>query len=283
MSEEVTFAAADGYSLAGTYFAPGEAPRAAVLINSAFGVRRRFYRALAERLASLGAAVLTYDYRGVGGSRPPRLRGFEARMVDWGRFDTEGALRWLGDRHPRLAPRVLGHSAGGQVLGLAPSAPRVARLLLVASQSGWHGHWSGWGRFKLFLLWSLLIPPVAELAGYLPGFLGVGEDVPKGVAREWAWWGKHPDYLLRDGGEARRAAYGALRFPILALSLADDDYAPAAAVDGLLAIYAGARAAHRRLVPADFGRERVGHFGFFRKEVGGALWDECCAWLLDSH
>lgn len=277
---ELRFPAADGFELGGTLFEPAGRPRASILFNSAFGVRRRFYRAFAEWFAARGAAVLTYDYRGVGDSRPARLRGFRARMSEWGSADTEGALCVLAGRFPELAPRVVGHSAGGQVVGLAPSAPSVERMLLIASQSGWQGHWSGWQRVQMSLLWRVAIPPIAELFGYLPGFLGIGEDVPKGVAREWAWWGRDPRYLLRDGGEARRRAYAELRLPILAVSLSDDDYAPPAAVDGLLAIYSGARAEHRRLSPADFGRTRVGHFGFFRSENGGPLWDELGGWLL---
>ena len=31
--------------------------------------------------------VVTYDYRGIGGSAPSRLRGFEARMRDWAFLD----------------------------------------------------------------------------------------------------------------------------------------------------------------------------------------------------
>lgn len=281
-ASEVNLPAADGFLLAGTLLEPLDEPSRVILVNSAFGVRRRFYRSFAESLVDRGAATLLYDYRGIGGSRPLRLRGFQARMSEWGSLDTEGALRFLADRFPGRRPRVVGHSAGGQLLGLAPSAATVERLLLVASQSGWHGHWSGWGRVRMALLWRVAIPPVAELFGYLPGFLGVGEDVPKGVAREWAWWGKHPDYLLRDGGETRRRAYASLGFPILALSLADDDYAPPRSVDGLLAIYSGAPSRHRRLAPAEFGQQRVGHFGFFRREVGRPLWGETAGWLLDE-
>ena len=44
------------------------APRAWLLINSAMGVRRRFYRHLAGHLAEQGIGVLTYDYRGMGDS-----------------------------------------------------------------------------------------------------------------------------------------------------------------------------------------------------------------------
>jgi predicted alpha/beta hydrolase len=250
-------------------------------VQPAFAVRRRYYAAFAAFLAERGAAVLTYDYRGVGDSAPPRLRGFAARMSDWGERDTEGALRWLAERFPGLAPRIAGHSAGGQVLGMAPSAARVERALFVACQSGWWGHWSGWHRARLLAVWHFAIPVTANLFGYLPGFLGIGLAVPRGVALEWAWWGRHPDYLLRGGGPRRRAAYAALAFPLVSVSLADDlDLAPPRAVQALVEMYPGTRGEHRRLAPADFGRPRVGHFGFFRREVGGSRWEELGAWLL---
>ena len=41
-----------------------------VLIVSAMGVPQRFYADFAEWLASQGHAVMSFDYRGVGESRP---------------------------------------------------------------------------------------------------------------------------------------------------------------------------------------------------------------------
>src|SRR5262249_52982075 len=63
-------AARDGYALAATVFTPEGPPRGTVLVNSATAVPRRFYAGFAAYLAERGFACLTYDYRGVGGSRP---------------------------------------------------------------------------------------------------------------------------------------------------------------------------------------------------------------------
>ncbi|MEL6548507.1 MAG: alpha/beta hydrolase, partial [Myxococcota bacterium] len=72
--------ARDGYPLSATWLTGG---RRVVVINSATAVPRRFYRHFAEHLRDAGYSVLTYDYRGIGGSRPKTLRGFPARMRDW--------------------------------------------------------------------------------------------------------------------------------------------------------------------------------------------------------
>ncbi|WP_312858583.1 hypothetical protein [Rhizobium sp. G21] len=56
-----------------------------VVVNCATGVQARFYHAYARFLAEHGYHVLTYDYRGIGLSRPERLRGSGYRWRDWGR------------------------------------------------------------------------------------------------------------------------------------------------------------------------------------------------------
>jgi predicted alpha/beta hydrolase len=270
-------AALDGFELAATLHEPlgSGAQGSVVLINSATAVKRGYYDAYARHLAGEGFTVLTYDYRGIGGSRPQRLAGFRARMLDWGRHDLGGVLEWIG---LHLRPRkllVVGHSAGGQIVGLTESNWRIAALLAVGSQSGWWGHWPVPARYRLALQWYA-VPVVTRLFGYLPGALGTKEDLPAGVAREWARWGRSPGYLFDDGlldGFAR------FRAPLLAYSFSDDDYAPEPAVESLLDAYSGADITHRRLTPADLGVVEIGHFGFFRERFRDTLWQESAAWL----
>lgn len=280
---DVELAAADGYRLAATRFAPADEPRAAVLVAPAMGVPRRFYREIASFLATRGAEVLTVDYRGIGGSRPASLRGFPARLRDWGELDVEAGLRAVRERHPGLPLVYFAHSVGGQLLGLAASAPAVERALFVASQSAWEGHWDGNWRWRMRALWRVMIPVATAAFGHLPGWLGVGQDVPKRVAREWARWGRHPDYLLRDGGAARHAAYAALGFPLRAVAIADDNYAPERSVRALVGFYAGSRSEVHVVEPSDVGRRRLGHFAPFRRDPGEALWPSWADWLLGSQ
>jgi predicted alpha/beta hydrolase len=213
------------------------------------------------------------DYRGIGGSRPGTLRGYGATMRDWGELDLDAALRWaLREVEPdRLL--VVGHSVGGQLLGHASAADEVAAAFFVGSQSGYWRHWPASGRVGIFALWHLLIPALSRGLGYFPSSrFGLGHDLPSGVARQWARWGRHPDYLLRDG-EAVAARYARLHLPILATAVANDRFAPEAAVRALLDLYPNAR---RRLLHVG----DVGHFAWFRKD-NERRWGECCDWLRD--
>lgn len=244
----------------------------ALIINSAMGVKRRYYDAFARYAAERGISVVTYDYRGIGDSRPPSLRGFPATMTAWGTRDIPAVIAWT---RRELQPRtisMIGHSAGGQLVGLAPNAGEIERLVLVASQSGSYRLWSPGRREALGALWYLM-PLVSRVVGYFPSPLfGLGsENLPHGVAEEWSRWGRSRDYLF-DFHDA--AGYEALRVPLLAWSFEDDQYAPRVAVESLLAHYTAATIEHRHIGPRG-----IKHFGFFRKAVGGDLWDETLTFL----
>ena len=106
-----TIFARDGYRLAATVFAAAS-PQAVVLINSAAAVPRKIYRGFAEYLAQRGFAVLTYDYRGIGGSRPASLRGFKARMRDWAAQDVAAAVDHARQTWPHLGTTAVNRPPG---------------------------------------------------------------------------------------------------------------------------------------------------------------------------
>ena len=85
---------AGGHALAASVFErPGS--DTAVLVNAATGVPRQFYKYFAAYLRDHGWTTVTYDYRGIGGSTPANLRGFDARMRDWALIDMPAVIDWL--------------------------------------------------------------------------------------------------------------------------------------------------------------------------------------------
>ena len=275
----LVFEAADGRPLAGTVLEPARV-EGAVVIASATGVPRRIYQGISGCLAGAGLAVLSFDYRGIGGSRQGGpLRADPARMEDWGRLDLEGALRWMRTAYPGASLGVLGHSAGGQLVGLAPSARHLAGAVLVGSQLGWAGYWPWPSRALIWSLWHAVLPAMTAAAGYLPmRSLGQGEDLPPGVARQWAHWARHRHYLFDVLGPPAREAYAALRFPVQALHLQDDLYAPRPGVEALVSFYGGPREV-RTVTPAEAGARRIGHFGWVRPRFEQSIWSPIRDWF----
>lgn len=274
--DDITVPAMDGHPLAATLFLPRGAKRHAVLINSATAVPRKLYRGFASYLAGRGCAVLTYDYRGIGGSAPARLRGFAARAAQWMTLDFEAVFAWM--RREVAAPRsyVVGHSFGGNAFGLAPSAASIDGAVFVSAQSGYWKHWPSPRRYLLASLWYGVAPMLPRLFGYMPGWAGIGNDVPAGVMQQWSGWCRLPRYAA-DDSTVDASGYAQLKAPLRLISLADDQsYAPAAAVDALAGLYPAARCERLHVEPREHGLARIGHFGFFRQR---ALWPLAFDWL----
>ena len=267
----------DGFVLGGELFLPDGPPSATVLIAGAMAVRASYYAALAGYIASQGAVTLIVDYRGIGASRPPGgLQDFHASLHDWGVSDLAGAADWLAQRFPGLPLLWVGHSAGAQLMGLVHPSP-VRAALFVAAGTAWWNAYRGRSRAVMLALWYAVFPVVLTLKGYLPmRRFRQGEDVPRGVAREWARWGRDRRYVFSYAEPRGGMAYTTYSGPLLALTIADDSYAPPSATAHLLSLYPRAQA-ERQTVSAQSGP--IGHFGFFRQP---GLWPAPVRWLL-SH
>jgi predicted alpha/beta hydrolase len=282
LRETLRLAARDGFPLAADLFLPEGAPRAGVLIAPAMGVPRGFYGAFAAHLAREGLAALTLDYRGIGGSRAGPLRGFRAELHEWAEQDLAAALDALAARLPGAPILWVGHSVGGQLFGLLDD-PRVRAALLVGAQSGHWRLWPGVGRLGMLAWWWAVIPALVPVFGHLPGAaFGGGEDVPAGVAREWAAWGRHRDYVLSYARPRGGLGFSRFAGPLRSYAVADDGFAPVPTVEALLRFYAAARSELRVVRPGDVGERTIGHFGFFRPRLGPTLWSEASRWLLDA-
>lgn len=273
--------ALDGYQLDALLLHPAGDPAGAIVVNGATGVPKGFYRRFASYAAGRGYAALLYDYRGTGGSRPPSLRGFDATLRAWGQQDIPGALAWLQREYAGLPLFALGHSAGGQLLGLTPAHRVLRAAAFVAVSTGyWRGMPLAYSLYSLAML-RLAFPLSVGAFGYLPARrLGLGEDLPAGVAREWADWCMRPGYLADFFGKTISAHdYDAFRAPLLWLSLSDDPIATPRNVASLQGLYRATTIDDRRLTPRELGLPAVGHLGFFREGGRAALWPLVIDWL----
>jgi predicted alpha/beta hydrolase len=272
--EPVRISCDDGFDLAGRFYrsAATRPSRGAVLVSGATGVPQGFYSAFAAHLASRGFPTLTYDYRGVGSSRPGSLRGFDARMQDWARRDASAALAWLRQREARPL-FLVGHSLGGQLVGLVRGHEELRAILSVATSTGTWWEMSGSYRIFCAFVWYILAPLGLGLAGYLPARrLGLGEDLPAGVAREWSRWCRSADYFGRHLPPEDLQAMRDVRQPWRSIAFTDDPIANRTTVPALLSFYPNASLDSRFVAPHEIGASRIGHLGFFSRRRGDRLW-----------
>jgi predicted alpha/beta hydrolase len=287
--DDIIVPAKDRYVLAATLFLPRGPKRHAVLINSATATPRKIYRGFAAYLAQRGCAVLTYDYRGIGGSRqidvvgynrPKSLVGFKATMADWATLDVAAAVSWMRERYSTLPLLYVGHSFGGQALGLIANNGEVSRALLIAAQAAYWKLMAAPERYRVFVLLKFAGVPLARVLGYAPAWSGLGADMPKDAFLQWAHWVMSPRYLFDDDTLADVRNFATYKGEMRALCFADDPWATRAAVGRLCMEFSAIEPEIVSIRPRDVGLEKIGHFGFFRPEHRYRLWTDAADWLL---
>jgi predicted alpha/beta hydrolase len=281
--ESLSLDSTDGAALAARLYACSGTPKGAVLIGGAMGVKQDYYAPFAEWLATQGFAVMTFDYRGMGDSRAPAqtksLRGFDADLFSWAR-DYDTAIDALRSRAPNLPLYLIGHSLGAQLPGLLRNRAHIAGLLSVAAGSGyWRDNAPQLKRTVLYF-WHALVPVATRLFGYFPGkrLRKVG-DLPRGVILQWRRWCLDPRYHVGAEGTVVREQFEQVRFPVVALSITDDELMTERGTQVLVDCYANAPRRVERIAPADVKAQRIGHFGFFRDQFQSSLWARSVALL----
>ena len=277
---DLSIRCADGYLLRGTEFSPAasQEPRGTVIVCGAIFVRERFYGRMARHLAARGFRVITFANRGSGRSLDAETRPWLTRLVDWGTLDLPAVIEHARRGRPGQRLFVLGHSMGGQLVGLSDAVHEVEAVVTVAATEAWWGHWPAPARFGVLGAF-VAIPLVGRGLRRLPADrLALGPDLASSVARDWARWGRTRGYLW--GRLGMRSAMGDYRGRVLAYSFSDDALLGCRpAVVALHRRYERAELTLRHVAPADVGVPRVGHFGFFRSRAGPPLWEDAIAWI----
>lgn len=279
----------DDVVLAGCWFMldrPSVKPSAVIVVLCGAGIPAKRYRRMANFLAGRGAAVLTFDYRGIGESDGKRVRKIESGMERWAEFDAEAALSEARERFPNLPLGAITHSVSALLIGAAPSAPRISRLVFFGPHTGyWRDYGRRW-RPLLYLTWHTFMPAVTLIFGYFPGrILGLGSNLPRRVAFDWA--GRRQPGLSKSPDDRRGFArlisrLQNVRAETLALSVTDDAFAPPQAAHRVLEMYPQLAVTHRITSPAAIGHDRVGHFGFLRRPTCDVFWCQAAEWLIPT-
>lgn len=125
--------------------------------------------------------------------------------MQWGQLDIPAAIDALRDKAKAEQVILLGHSAGGQLLGIVPNYDKVAKVIAV---SGSTGHVKGLkGRTKLLapVMFDVIFPLSRFTLGYGPtSKIGMGENLPKDVAKQWAQFCSKPGYVINAIGKKFR-------------------------------------------------------------------------------
>jgi len=276
-----TIPARDGFALSASLLETERTPMGCVQLSSATGVKKEFYLNFATWLCEAGYHVVLFDYRGIGESRPKSLRGFHALNHEWGQKDMAAVLDWLDARFPSLPKYAIGHSAGGQQLGFMDNHHKFSRAMAISCSVGYWKYLSSPYKYFTLFVWYVLEPVLNTTMGYLPSsWFKVGEDLPKGVAKEWRSWCLRENYFGDFLGTSIRNHYfHEIKMPVHFLYPEDDTIATERSVEVLRKFYSNAPTSVERISLKEYSMKKIGHFGFFSRASKEKLWPKAIEFL----
>ncbi|SET17481.1 alpha/beta hydrolase family protein [Thalassotalea agarivorans] len=278
--QTIDITCADNTVLAATIFTPAITPKGAVLIAPATGIKRAFYFAFAEFLAEQGYIALTFDNRGIGDSLEGHIKHCNASLQQWGELDLTAALNYLQTHYPDFQYHLVGHSAGGQLIGLMPNADQLASVCNIACSSGRLRNMRFSYQLQAHFFMNMFIPVSNAIFGYTQSsWVGMGEPLPKRVARQWQQWCNGSGYVkMAFGKTISKHYYDTLTVPSLWLNAIDDDIANERNLDDMLSVFTKLPAETRMLSPQQYGLTEIGHMKFFSRKAK-VLWPMTLDWI----
>lgn len=267
-----------GHHISATFYSPSGEMKGVIIIAPAMGVSQTYYVALSSWLTAKGYMVATFDYSGIGLSQSGHLRDTSVTITHWAKFDCAAMLEAVTIRAGGKPLYWIGHSLGGQILGLVPNVKLITKVITVACGSGYWLENVPSLKWRAWWLWYVVAPLATRLYGYFPGkrLRKVG-DLPQGVMDQWRKWCLNPEYMIGVEGNNIREKYQSVKTPITSFSFTDDELMSARNIDSLHSFYTASLKKMNRISPEDVGADHIGHFGFFKPKFEQCLWE---AYLL---
>ncbi len=275
---------ADGVVLRGQIVLPKGVPRAILQFNAGTAAKTRFYEPFLDFLAGHGYGYAIYDYRGFGESRPATLEGCPFRYSDFGRYDIPAVKSYLRASFPDLPLLMVAHSAGGQQLPLVGDLSGVRGMLCYGVSTGYGPGLASYYRPQAAAMWHVIGPALRLRYGY-PALskLGIMEDLPTPLFREWKRWCTSPDFFFDErfyGMDVPRVDWSRLDFPIKHVHATTDEISLVRNVTTFWRHWDTPRPVEQQVLrPEEFGGKPIRHFDYFRRRFRETLWAEAVVWL----
>lgn len=260
-------------SIAAKIFEPQISKQKLLLINSATGVKQQIYFSFAKYFAENGFTVITYDYRGIGESKPKEMSGFKASMRSWGTEDFKALTDFIQENYQNHQKYCVGHSVGALIIGMNKDALIFEKFIFVATQNAFVGNLNFKVAVTAVLGFGLAVPLTNLLFGYFPAHrFGLGESLPKGVACDWRTLILNKKSTSRLYEKIESDYSKNLRQKIFIVYAEDDPWVTMKGMESLMnSVYPNAKKTYRELKTAESPKKEIGHINFFRS-FNKALW-----------
>lgn len=256
-----------------TVFEPQNPNGKLLLINSATGVKQQVYFSFAKYFAENGFTAITYDYRGIGESKPKKMNGFHATMRIWGTDDFKTVTDFIKKNYQNHQKFCLGHSVGALIIGMNENAHIFDKFIFVATQDAYIGNLKANIAASAVLGFGIAVPLTTKFFGYFPAHrFGLGESLPKGVAYDWR------TLILNKKSTSRLYEKIATHFSkdlkqeTFIIHAEDDPWVTMKGMENLMNnVYPHLKKTYREIKVSDSEKGEIGHINFFRS-FNKSLW-----------
>jgi predicted alpha/beta hydrolase len=281
--KQKTIKCSDSVELVATIYEPTITVKGAMMMAPATGIKRQFYANFANYLANNGYGVITFDNRGIGGSLLGPVAQSTASLQCWGQKDMPAVLEHLKTIFPQTQYHLVGHSAGGQLIGLMHNAMDISSMFNFACSSGQLRNMKLSYLVQAHFFMNAFIPLSNTLFGHTKSqWVGMGEPLPKAVAKQWRQWCNGKGYVKTAFGKTvYQHCYDELTLPSLWVNAVDDDIANHANVADMMSVFPKLNGQTLTLTPSEHGLSEIGHMKFFSSK-SQVLWPLALDWL-DKH
>ncbi len=263
----------DSVSVVGHLFLPEKSNQKLLLINSATGVKQQVYFSFAQYFAEQGFTVITYDYRGIGLSKPEKMSGFQASMRIWGSEDYKAVTDYIKTNFNDYQKYCLGHSVGALILGMNEDSVMFDEFIFVGTQNAFVGNLKFRTQIEAYLGFGIAQPLTTGLLGYFPAhWFGLGESLPKNCAYDWRTLilnKKSTNGLLEKIDDYSKE----LSQKVFVIRAEDDIWLTEKGVKSLLNdTYPNLKPTYRLIETSESEKGEIGHVNFFRS-YNKKLWN----------
>lgn len=277
---DINIECSDSFILSGVLYRPSKL-KGAVLIAPATGIKKRFYNSFAAFLAENGYGVICYENRGIGKSMNDKsINKGNPSLVSWGQLDLTASFDKLKSAFPDNDHHIVGHSAGGQLIGLMDDVSEIKSIFNFASSSGSLSNMSYPFKIQATFFLNVFIPFNNLIFGKTNSqWMGMGEPLPKNVARQWSKWCNGKGYVAVDfNKEIQSHLFNEIIAPSMWVHAADDGIANVKNVKDMIRIFPNSISEVKTLVPSENGFKNIGHMKFFSSKYS-KLWSIALDWL----
>jgi predicted alpha/beta hydrolase len=275
-TQNLVILAKDGYQLSAILKEPETQPiKGVIQIQCGAGLKQSFYANFASFLTQNGYATLTFDYRGIGKSKPKSLKGFEASLIQWAQLDMTAVFDWVIENYPNHKKILFGHSMGGQLVGLMENNNQIDHLFLAASGTGF---WKEMNKPYRYIIppicFFILIPFYNFFFGYIKAKkVKQGEDLPSGVGLQWRRWCIDKNYFDAEFKKLNIPLYyNKIKVTLTSIQISDDIIANDVTSNKILKYYSNAKISVNRFTPQLLNVEKIGHTGLFSRRFQDSIW-----------